>query len=615
MATLLKPFTVSLDSSGAGSADAGGPSLGYSWIAVCTLSAAPTGQKFQVQIGGQTISWGGSQSGTFAVASSQTVKVVVTGGTPNSQLSGILTGSIFNSDQPPPSAQGSQGSLVEVSGGSVSVTAGTVEVVGGTGAPVSVSSTPPTLVESFDVTPPATGGSAVLIPAIAGKTLYLDRLTITGFTAYPSAAGDFWELVSSVTGVKLGYIGLPTANNGPIIIDYGGYPLPVGEGVNVEITLGTTGPAMVGIFTYSDANPSSENVTELQGVPITTASPVAGDALVYDGTELSYLPPIVGKGAWSSTTAYTVGQAVSINGSSYLCIAANTNEQPPNAAYWALLASVGAAGATGATGATGPTGPQGATGATGATGPTGATGATGPVGMVWTGAWSGATAYAINDAVSYAGSSWICIAANTNNAPPNATYWNELAAAATGVDATSIQGVPVSATAPTNGQVQAYDSASGEYVPTAPASGSLTYATSFITANVALPTDTALEAVTSLALTVGTWLVSWQALIQVNADGSGAPISALGLVGPTSASETGAYNSAAWQQFSAGVAGSPTENTVGGSFVLVLTTDTTIYLNAAISTGDATTGGNAMASTGVIVATPGATGMTAVKIA
>jgi hypothetical protein len=54
-------------------------------------------------------------------------------------------------------------------------------------------------------------------------------------------------------------------------------------------------------------------------------------------------------------------------------------------------------------------------------------GPTGPPGMVWKGAWNSAISYAVNDAVSSSGSSYICILANTNLAPPNAIYWDILA--------------------------------------------------------------------------------------------------------------------------------------------------------------------------------------------
>lgn len=53
------------------------------------------------------------------------------------------------------------------------------------------------------------------------------------------------------------------------------------------------------------------------------------------------------KGAWSAIVAYTVGDFVDVNGSSYVCIANNTNQTPPNATYWALIASKGDKGDAG----------------------------------------------------------------------------------------------------------------------------------------------------------------------------------------------------------------------------------------------------------------------------
>ncbi len=171
------------------------------------------------------------------------------------------------------------------------------------------------------------------------------------------------------------------------------------------------------------------------------------------------------QGTWSSGTAYAVNDAVAYNGSSYISIQAGSNEEPDtSSSYWTLLSQAGAAGATGpqggagaqgptgltgATGATGPQGPQGATGATGPEGPTGLTGATGPqgasgpqgatgpAGLNWQGTWSSGTAYAVNDAVAYNGSSYISIQAGGNEEPDtSSSYWTLLsqagAAGATG---------------------------------------------------------------------------------------------------------------------------------------------------------------------------------------
>ncbi|WP_245448790.1 carbohydrate-binding protein [Bradyrhizobium ottawaense] len=56
-------------------------------------------------------------------------------------------------------------------------------------------------------------------------------------------------------------------------------------------------------------------------------------------------------GAWSGSTDYTIGDVVTLSGSSYVCILDHTNHTPPNATYWQLLASKGDTGATGAAGA------------------------------------------------------------------------------------------------------------------------------------------------------------------------------------------------------------------------------------------------------------------------
>ncbi|CAB4136589.1 hypothetical protein UFOVP306_34 [uncultured Caudovirales phage] len=53
----------------------------------------------------------------------------------------------------------------------------------------------------------------------------------------------------------------------------------------------------------------------------------------------------------------------------------------------------------------------------------------GPIGINWLGNWSSATTYAINDGVFdvTSGSSYIAIAASTNQQPPNSSYWNLVA--------------------------------------------------------------------------------------------------------------------------------------------------------------------------------------------
>ncbi|MBM7028664.1 collagen-like protein [Bacillus velezensis] len=87
-----------------------------------------------------------------------------------------------------------------------------------------------------------------------------------------------------------------------------------------------------------------------------------------------------------AAAAYTAGQPVTFNGSSYVANVNSPAGTPGASADYTLLAAAGITGATGgtgpigSTGATGVTGPTGSTGAIGETGPTGFTGATGVTG-------------------------------------------------------------------------------------------------------------------------------------------------------------------------------------------------------------------------------------------
>lgn len=175
---------------------------------------------------------------------------------------------------------------------------------------------------------------------------------------------------------------------------------------------------------------------------------------------------IIWRGPWSNATTYAVNDAVSLGGSSYICKQAHTNQTPPNATYWDLLAVRGDTGPAGDirwrgawNGATSylvddaverngsayvaiadntnsapPSvnwdllAAKGATGNTGLQGNDGDQGDQGPPGLVWRGAWNSGTSYAVSDAVSLNGNSYYCKQAHSNQSPPNATYWDLLAA-------------------------------------------------------------------------------------------------------------------------------------------------------------------------------------------
>jgi Collagen triple helix repeat (20 copies) len=140
------------------------------------------------------------------------------------------------------------------------------------------------------------------------------------------------------------------------------------------------------------------------------------------------------QGTYSSAVNYGMADGVLYNGSAYVSLVAsnvgNTPDESP--AQWAAFA-------TGSPGATGPAGPQGPQGPTGAAGLPGATGEQGPVGPIgpqgpavanYTGNYASTMNYALHDAVSFNGSTYVSlIAGNVGNTPDQSpAQWAVLAA-------------------------------------------------------------------------------------------------------------------------------------------------------------------------------------------
>ncbi len=134
-----------------------------------------------------------------------------------------------------------------------------------------------------------------------------------------------------------------------------------------------------------------------------------GGVWVYVGVFKGVSP----KGPWDSATDYAANDLVSHGGSSYLAVAASTNDAPPSA-NWMLIAAKGEPGQDGTNGSDGAQGPIG------------------PIGLVNAGVYNPATAYDPTDYVIDNGSTWVCVAATTGNAPPvlpveSNTWWSLLA--------------------------------------------------------------------------------------------------------------------------------------------------------------------------------------------
>ncbi len=144
---------------------------------------------------------------------------------------------------------------------------------------------------------------------------------------------------------------------------------------------------------------------------------------------------ITPQGVYDSSRNYALADAVTFNGSGYVSLVASNLGHPPDQSptQWSLFAAAGSTGATGPTGpagSPGSTGPQGATGLTGASGPQGPIGLQGPPVANYTGNYNPQTSYALNDAVSYSGSTFISLAANNHGNPPDTSpsLWAVLAA-------------------------------------------------------------------------------------------------------------------------------------------------------------------------------------------
>lgn len=67
---------------------------------------------------------------------------------------------------------------------------------------------------------------------------------------------------------------------------------------------------------------------------------ITGDA-GKDGVSVNW------KGPWTGDADYLMNDAVSLRGSSYICLYRHNNQQPPNASYWGLLAGKGDTGFNG----------------------------------------------------------------------------------------------------------------------------------------------------------------------------------------------------------------------------------------------------------------------------
>src|ERR1700733_1257879 len=130
---------------------------------------------------------------------------------------------------------------------------------------------------------------------------------------------------------------------------------------------------------------------------------------------------------WISSPSTNNGVALTA-GTAVLQFDSKENDLTGHAAV--LDVALASGGATGATGPAGPQGPAGPAGPAGATGPVGPAGAPG---LSFQGAYAAGSTYALNDVVTYQGSSFVSLTGgNRGNTPGVAAQWSVLAQGGTG---------------------------------------------------------------------------------------------------------------------------------------------------------------------------------------
>jgi uncharacterized protein (TIGR03437 family) len=251
------------------------------------------------------------------------------------------------------------------------------------------------------------------------------------------------------------------------------FEIPAGvASVNVTVTVGTltSAPVVMSVVTaepgmlYTQAGnttvaPSPSNTATIQAAPGTALVIVAsGLGSISPAVPTGRMPSSSGSVALAIPTVMMNGALVTVSSANYLgaglyAITANVpgsaSSGTVTVALGSLVGSVGPEGPAGPKGPAGPAGLVGATGATGTAGPAGAAGSQGPPGysgapgangangtngapgMTWRQAWNIGNTYAVNDAVSAGGSSYISLQAGNVGHPPASSpaFWSVLAQA------------------------------------------------------------------------------------------------------------------------------------------------------------------------------------------
>lgn len=158
----------------------------------------------------------------------------------------------------------------------------------------------------------------------------------------------------------------------------------------VEITGGGGGGGGHQILNPAGEGMAAEPKLQFIGTPVTVTDDAEHNRTI---VTIASGSPIDYKGAWLVGTTYAVDAVVTRGGGSYLAIAETTGNDPSTdeGVHWGILAAPGAKGEGGGGGGA----------------------------LEWRGAWSNVTTYAVDDAVSFAGGSYVSIVAENLGHKPD----------------------------------------------------------------------------------------------------------------------------------------------------------------------------------------------------
>ena len=271
---LFTPFSITLNAAGAGSANLGSPPMGFNWQAMVTLASQIAGQQVTVTVSASISAYGGQQSGSFSAGSGQQVTVSVIGGTPSSQLTGLMQGTIYPGNQAQPPQLQPLGDLIQISAGVVYIEPGSspIDVTGSvvvSGGTIDISSGSVTIVEGQGGETPVQMNQP---PVSLGNLSFNDTGTSKNFTLPAGThaigiaiTGEATQL--SVTGTTTGIAYFPQPSSlTPVPYEASYYIVPIASAPDSTIQVTVTGLGAIDYTAYVAAILDTQAV-QVQNVP------------------------------------------------------------------------------------------------------------------------------------------------------------------------------------------------------------------------------------------------------------------------------------------------------------------------------------------------------------